>query len=84
MIDTLTTRRVGANEASICIDTLAGVFVDCVEGGASVSFMTPLLQGRTWAFWWSVVENVARGECVLLIAEDKAGVIHGTVQLVSV
>ena len=82
MIDTLTIRRVGANEASACIDALADVLIDCVEGGASVSFMAPLSQDKARAFWRNVAEGVARGERALLIAEDEAGAIHGTVQLV--
>ncbi len=36
------------------IDELAGVLIDCVEGGASVSFMHPLPRGRAVAFWRSV------------------------------
>ncbi|HWT18134.1 MAG TPA: GNAT family N-acetyltransferase, partial [Variovorax sp.] len=30
---------------------LADVLVDCVEGGASVSFMLPLAPERAQAFW---------------------------------
>ena len=33
------------------IDGLAGVLIDCVEGGASVSFMHPLTRDRAVAFW---------------------------------
>jgi len=58
------------------------VLIDCVEGGASVSFMAPLSQDKARAFWRNVAEGVARGERALLIAEDEAGAIHGTVQLV--
>ncbi|MGN5352369.1 GNAT family N-acetyltransferase [Ralstonia sp. L16] len=73
---------VGANEASACVDALADALVDCVEGGASVSFMGPLSQDKARAFWRGVADGVARGERALLIAEDAAGAIHGTVQLV--
>ncbi|KFL20608.1 Acetyltransferase [Ralstonia pickettii] len=82
MIDTLTIRRVGANEASACVDALADVLIDCVEGGASVSFMSPLSRDKAQAFWRNVAEGVTRGERALLIAEDAAGDILGTVQLV--
>ena len=61
---------------------LADVLIDCVEGGASVSFMAPLSQDKARAFWRGVADGVARGERALLIAEDAAGAIHGTVQLV--
>ena len=78
----VTVRRVGPNEASACVDALAEVLVDCVDGGASVSFMAPLPRERAQAFWRGVAEGVARGERVLLIAEDGEGQLLGTVQLI--
>jgi GNAT superfamily N-acetyltransferase len=75
-------RRVGANEAARCVDALADVLVDCVEGGASVSFMLPLARERALEFWRDVVEGVVRGERALLVAQDDAGRIVGTVQMV--
>lgn len=63
------------------IDELAGVLIDCVEGGASVSFMHPLTRDRASAFWRRVAQGVAAGERALLVAEDAQGVC-GTVQLV--
>jgi GNAT superfamily N-acetyltransferase len=58
---------------------LAEVLVDCVEGGASVSFMHPLSIDRAIAFWRGVAEEAARGERALLVAEDACGIV-GTVQ----
>jgi len=63
------------------IDGLADVLIDCVEGGASVSFMLPLSRERAAAYWHHVAEEVAAGRRALLIAEDSRGVC-GTVQLV--
>jgi GNAT superfamily N-acetyltransferase len=63
------------------IEELAGVLIDCVEGGASVSFMHPLTGDRAVAFWRRVAQGVAAGERALLIAEDARG-LCGTVQLV--
>jgi GNAT superfamily N-acetyltransferase len=63
------------------IDDLAGLLIDCVEGGASVSFMHPLPRDRALAFWRRVAQHVAAGERALLIAEDARG-LCGTVQLV--
>ena len=63
------------------IDELAGVLIDCVEGGASVSFMHPLTHDRAIAFWRRVANGVASGERALLVAEDAEGMC-GTVQLV--
>lgn len=55
--------------------------MDCVEGGASVSFMHPLPRDRADAFWRRVADDVRAGARALLVAEDTAG-ICGTVQLV--
>ena len=63
------------------VDDLARVLMDCVEGGASVSFMQPLSRDRAVTFWWRVAEDVTAGRRVLLVAEDAPG-ICGTVQLV--
>jgi GNAT superfamily N-acetyltransferase len=63
------------------IEGLADVLIDCVEGGASVSFMQPLTRDRAVAFWRRVAHGVAAGERALLVAEDERGVC-GTVQLV--
>jgi len=79
----MTIRRVGANEAAGCIEGLAEVLIDCVDGGASVSFMAPLSRDKAIRFWQGVADGVARGERVLLVAEDDAGRIAGTVQLIT-
>lgn len=63
------------------LEALAGVLIDCVEGGASVSFMLPLSRERAMAFWRGVAGGVAAGHRALLVAEDAGG-ICGTVQLI--
>ena len=63
------------------IAALAGLLVDCVEGGASVSFMAPLTIERAAAFWRRMAADAALGKRVLLVAEDERG-ICGTVQVV--
>lgn len=63
------------------VQQLADVLIDCVEGGASVSFMLPLTRERALAFWHRVARDVAAGARALLVAEDAHG-ICGTVQLV--
>ena len=64
------------------IDGLCDVLIDCVEGGASVSFMLPMSRAKAEAFWRSAAASVARGERVVLAAEDAAGAIVGTVQVI--
>lgn len=63
------------------VEALADVLIDCVAGGASVSFMHPLQRDRALEFWRRVARGVEAGERVLLVADDEQGVC-GTVQLV--
>lgn len=63
------------------LQQLAELLIDCVEGGASVSFMHPLPAARAQAFWRQVAQEAVNGARALLIAEDDEGVV-GTVQLV--
>jgi ribosomal protein S18 acetylase RimI-like enzyme len=68
-----------ANENEI--HGLADVLLDCVEGGASVSFMQPMQRDKALRFWRGVAQSASRGERVLLVAEDEGRVL-GTVQVV--
>jgi GNAT superfamily N-acetyltransferase len=77
---TFTLRRL-SDPTDAVLDALANVLVDCVEGGASVSFMHPFGRDRALAFWQLVAEDVRAGKRALIVAEDDAG-ICGTVQLV--
>ena len=61
---------------------LSDVLIDCVEGGASVSFMLPMSRAKADAFWRSMSASVERGERVVLVAEDSDGTIVGTVQVI--
>jgi GNAT superfamily N-acetyltransferase len=67
--------------SDVQIRALAGLLVDCVEGGASVSFMSPLSLDKASAFWHSAAAATARGERAILVAEEAGGII-GTAQLV--
>ncbi|MCC6155838.1 MAG: GNAT family N-acetyltransferase [Candidatus Hydrogenedentes bacterium] len=64
------------------IQGLTNVLIDCVEGGASVSFMYPMTREKAEMFWRGVAPAVARGERILLLAEGTANRIVGTVQVV--
>ncbi len=74
-------RSVGAAEAISRIEALTDILVDCVEGGASVSFMAPVARATATGFWQAVAASVVAGRCTLLIAEAE-GVAVGTVQVV--
>jgi GNAT superfamily N-acetyltransferase len=78
--DTIRIRRLdGVDERQLA--ELADVLIDCVAGGASVSFLHPLSRAKAEAFWRGIAAGVARGERALLVAEDEAGAIVGTVQV---
>jgi GNAT superfamily N-acetyltransferase len=69
------------------IAELSEVLIDCVEGGASVSFMLPMTRAKAAAFWQRTAESLERGELRLLVATDTTaaadatGTIVGTVQV---
>jgi GNAT superfamily N-acetyltransferase len=70
-----------AAAAKAAIGELADVLTDCVEGGASVSFMLPFGRGDATNFFEKIIASVARNETVL-VAAKLGGRIVGTVQLV--
>lgn len=63
------------------LEQLVDVLLDCVAGGASVSFMLPLSREHARRFWQGVAGETARGGRILLVAEDAQG-FCGTVQLI--
>ena len=62
------------------INQLCNVLIDCVEGGASISFMLPMTREKAERFWRDVAEGVANNERILLVAQNERGEIVGTVQ----
>jgi ribosomal protein S18 acetylase RimI-like enzyme len=74
-------RRLGADEVREHVEGLAAVLHDCVEGGASVSFMSPFThqQAREVFEAWAV--DVEQGRR-LLLAAFADGELVGTVQVV--
>jgi GNAT superfamily N-acetyltransferase len=63
------------------IRELGDVLIDCVEGGASVSFMLPMTRAKADAFWRDAAAGVASGKRVLIVAENGEGRIVGTVSV---
>jgi len=72
-------RRLAMPEAREAASALADVLVDCVAGGASVSFMADLTHAEAAAFWQGEAE--ADDGRAILVAEDEAG-IFGVVQVI--
>jgi len=63
------------------LEQLSEVLVDCVAGGASVSFMLPMTHAKADAFWKHSAAAAARGER-LIIAAELNGEIVGTVTVI--
>ena len=64
------------------IASLSEVLIDCVEGGASVSFMYPMTRAKAESFWRSAAADVEQSRRIVLAAEDEDGKIVGTVQII--
>jgi GNAT superfamily N-acetyltransferase len=77
---TIEVRRLAALEVREHIDALAAVLVDCVESGASVSYMAPFSHDEAGAAFEEVARGVEQGRRVL-IAALADGEIVGTVQI---
>ena len=75
-------RRLSVSEASSRLSDLAEVLVDCVEGGASVSFMAPFGKPAAEEFFRKVIHGVEAGDRILLAAFLDAK-LAGTVQIVT-
>jgi len=80
--DSCVVRRLSGADAAARVSELSAILIDCVQGGASVSFMAPLTRERADVFWRGVAEGVATGERTLFVAEERSGEMLGTVQLI--
>jgi GNAT superfamily N-acetyltransferase len=75
-------RRLDHAEAVARAGDLADILLDCVAGGASVSFMADLTRAEALAFWGKVAAGVGNRQRILLVAE-RDGRLLGTVQVVA-
>jgi GNAT superfamily N-acetyltransferase len=74
--------QLSAVEGRQYVGALADVLLDCVQGGASVSFMASLSKPEAEAFFEKVVEGVERGDRILLAA-FLGSELRGTVQILT-
>jgi ribosomal protein S18 acetylase RimI-like enzyme len=74
-------RRLGADELREQLDGLASVLLDCVEGGASVSYMAPFTHADARAAFEGFADEAEQGRR-LIIAAFEADELVGTVQVV--
>lgn len=71
-----------AAESRRHVEALADVLLDCVRGGASVSFMASLSRAEAEAFFEKICDGVERGERLLLAAFINSKLV-GTVQVLT-
>ena len=74
--------KLEAAEARRNLSALAAILVDCVEGGASVSFMLPFSQAEAESYFGTVIQGVEGGDRILL-GGFAGDVLVGTVQLLT-
>jgi len=75
-----TVKTLNPAEARRYLTELAQILVDCVEGGASVSFMLPFALSDAEKFFQKVLNGLEEGDRTLFAAFDGDRVV-GTVQL---
>ncbi|HWF11086.1 MAG TPA: GNAT family N-acetyltransferase [Bryobacteraceae bacterium] len=75
-------RPLDPRETRRCATDLAAVLVDCVAGGASVSFMPPFGHADAEVFFRAIADGVEAGERILLAAFNDERLV-GTVQIVT-
>ena len=80
-MNTLRIRRLDADETRAAAPALAEVLLDCVRGGASVSFMADMTRAEAEAFWQGVAEAAASDGRAVLVAEDDKGLL-GVVEVI--
>jgi len=74
-------RRLGVTEMQAQLDGLAAILVDCVAGGASVSYLAPFSHEQARAAFEAVAVEVEQGRRLLLGAFANGDLV-GTVQLI--
>ena len=74
-------RRLAGAELREHLDGLAAVLHDCVDGGASVSYMAPFSQAEARHAFEGFADEVENGQRIMLAAFDGDDVV-GTVQVV--
>ena len=79
--DGIEIRRLDGADAREHLDGLAAVLADCVEGGASVSYMAPFSHDDAREAFEGFVADAERGRRLILAAFDD-GELVGTVQVV--
>ncbi len=77
-----TIRALTADQIVARVDAFADILIDCVNRGASVGFLAPLDPDKAAKFWQDIASSVGRAERMVLAAEDRNGILVGTISIV--
>jgi GNAT superfamily N-acetyltransferase len=81
MADEIEIRRLAPADVTEQLDALAGVLVDCVAGGASVSYLLPFSHEQARSAFEAFAADAEQGRRLLLAAFAE-GELVGTVQVI--
>ncbi len=81
MAEQIEIRRLASADVHEQLDALASVLVDCVAGGASVSYLTPFSHADARSAFEGFAAEVEQGRR-LLLAAFADGALVGTVQVI--
>jgi GNAT superfamily N-acetyltransferase len=81
MADEIEIRRLAPADVTEQLDALAGVLVDCVAGGASVSYLLPFSHEQARSAFEAFAADAEQGRR-LLLAAFADGDLVGTVQVI--
>jgi len=81
MSEPIRIRHLDPAETRACAPPLGAILKDCVDGGASVSFMAEMTLAEAIAFWEAVSEAQSHDRRAVIVAEDAAGLI-GVVEVI--
>jgi ribosomal protein S18 acetylase RimI-like enzyme len=81
MVEQIEIRRLASFEILEQLDALSGVLTDCVEGGASVSYMAPFSHAQAREAFEGFAAEVRQGRRLLLAAYAE-GALVGSVQVI--
>jgi GNAT superfamily N-acetyltransferase len=75
-------RLLTVDDAAARREAFIDLLIDAVEGGASVNFVWPMTWRKAEMWWEGALASHARGERLIITAEDGNGEVDGSVQLV--
>jgi GNAT superfamily N-acetyltransferase len=78
----VTIERVSAQPTAADLAELVSLFIECVDGGASMGYLAPLSVDESTDYWRATLSDLSGGHRILIVArEAPGGRIVGSAQL---